>query len=226
MKNLKYYLYKVLKTDGIPSVFFNVGKNIIYKKHDVLKNLNDDFHGAYILIRGSVAVISLSDDGQQNIEFILAPPCEFGDIYAITGKNSQAIFKFTENSEVIYINNEELKKLIKKDDEVLNFIFKTLNKKINSFNNHYDKNFILSTDVKVAILLFEFAEEFGEKLEDCIKIDFNLTQELIGDLLGIKRSAVVRAVDKLIADNVIIRHVRDYYVKDLAVLENYVSENT
>lgn len=223
---MKYRLYKVLTTDDIPSTFFNVGKKTIYKKHDILKNLNDYFQGVYILKKGSVAVISLSDGGQQNIGFILAPPCEFGDIYAITGKNSQSIFKFTEDSEIIFISNEELKNLIKKDDEVLNFIFKTLNKKISSTNNQYDKSIFLSTDVKIAILFYEFAEKFGERLEDCININFNLTQELIGDLLGIKRSAVMRAIDKLIVNNVIFHHGRHYFVKDLALLENYVSENS
>lgn len=217
-------LYKVLTMDDIPKILFEIGEKRKYEKNELLTNPTENYEGTNILLKGIVAVRTLSDKGQQIIRFVLKPPCLMGEIYTITGNKSHSYFEMLEDSEVLYISKQRLIDLIKTDDEVFRFIFDSLHKKMMIFITQTDEIIFLHADIKVAILLYEFAKEFGEDIDGNVKIKFNLTQQLICDLIGVNRSTVIRSINKLIEKNIICYAGRTFIVKDLEALRCYEDE--
>lgn len=222
---MTYHLNKVLTMKDMPEVFFKIGEKRIFKKNEVLKNTNENFEGAFILIKGCIADKSYSDKGLQVIRFVLKPPCIIGEIYAITDSMSYSQFICLENSELLFIEKNKLLNLLKSDDKAFKFIFESLHKKMVIFIGQTNEIVFLHADMKVACVINEFATEYGEEFEGYIKINFNLTQQLISELIGVNRATVIRSVSKLIEKNIISYAGRTFIVKDLEALRYFIDEH-
>lgn len=217
---MEYQSNKILTMESIPDELLKKGKKREYKKNEVLNNLSG---GVYILLKGCAIESVFSDDKKQIIRFILKSPCIIGEIYTITEGESSSVYQFLKNSEVLHISRIELNNLIKKDDEVYTFIFEFLYKKMMTSLYQHDKSINMNSEIQVAGLFYEFTRNFGKEYEDYIFIDYNLNRQLIADLLGVNRTTVFRAINKLMEADLISCAGRSFIVKDLDVLFKYIN---
>lgn len=219
---MEYQSNKILTMEVIPDALLEKGEIRKYKKDEVLKNLNGS---AYILIKGCAMESVFFDNNQQIVRYILKQPCIIGDICTMAEIKNSSIFQFFNNSEVLFINREELINLIKNDDEVFTFIFEYIHKKIMTCNIQIEKSLFLNSEIQLASLFYEFARHFGKRYEDYTLIDFNLSQQLIADLLGVNRTTIFRSINKLIEADLIYRAGRKFIVKDLEALFKFIYKN-
>lgn len=222
---MTYQLNKVLSMDNIPNIIFQVGEKKKYKKNEVLKNPNDNFEGVYILIKGCIADKSFSDKGMQVIRFVLKPPCSIGETYATTDVKSYSQFICLEDSELLFIKKDKFIELVKTNDEVFKHTFNVITRKMLIFIGQMNETIFLHADIKVACVIYEFSENYGEEFEGYIKINFNLTQQLIGELIGVNRATVIRSINKLVEDDIISHAGRTFIIKDIKALEDYIDEH-
>lgn len=214
---------KILKMDNIPEKLLSLGERKCFKKNEIILYPGEKLNYMYILVEGKVLVLTNSLNGLLIYDFLLLPNCIIAEMCVNDKIECPSTFKCLEDSEIILISKDTIKNILKSDYDIASYLHNVTTNLFFRFFHQANEYATSSTEERITNILIEFAEEFGENNDGEIKINFNLSQQFISNLVGVKRITTARIIKKLKDENSIKLYESYYYIKDINKLKKYSS---
>lgn len=148
----------------------------------------------YIIIDGKVKLARRSADGRENLLTIMGPSDMFGELSIFDpGPRTSSAVCVTE-VQAATMNSELLKKWVGDHPEIAQQLLRVLARRLRRTNANLAD--LIFTDVpgRVAKTLLQLANRFGVQEGSALRVNHDLTQEEIAQLVGASRETVNKAL--------------------------------
>jgi CRP/FNR family cyclic AMP-dependent transcriptional regulator len=165
----------------------------------------------YVLKKGMVKLVSLSDNGRETILHILKPDEVFGEL--LLSEEQRAFTAIAiEDSLVTIISKESFVELLAAVPTVaLNFILllskrlATMERELAEFSHTWSYH-------RLARVLLQMSEKYGEEVPNGTLINVRLTHEDLANLIGTSRETVTTQLSKFTRMGLLKREARRFIV--------------
>jgi len=179
------------------SEMFDVPKGQIFGVRDA-----ESGH-AYLLKKGRMRSLRKTPDGREVALDILAPGDIVGATAIVSGGADSERFEALEPCLVCRIRGEVLHDLLERNGQIGLSVMHRVGLRKRKIESRLLDMVFCTVPVRVARLLAELAEKFGQKTPEGTLIDLKLTHREIGDLVGANREAITRALAGLVDEGAI-----------------------
>ncbi len=212
---------RIYKPDNVTKTLPSWGQELYFEKNKIIISPGDILEGFYFVKEGRVIAYEYSPKGNEKIICILEKGSIFLESNALFAVPAFCYFVTTEPTTLVFVKKEDLLNLLANDLDITLFVMQSLTKKFYSNVNHVDELLFYDTEWRICNLLSTFADHFGVKEEDGIKLDLKISQQFISNILGINRITTVRIIKKFKKIKLIEQIGGYYYIKDLQKLKSY-----
>lgn len=214
---------KILKNDNVPKKLYEVGEREFFKKNDIIIHSGETIDYFYILVSGSILIISNTSDGSLVYHYLLIPPSIICEVHAIYKKEVGPTLKCLDDVEVIKISRNTILNLLKTDEEITRYMNELIFSYVHISSHQSIDYATLSSNERIANSLVEFAETLGEQIDGKIKINYKISQQFISNFTGVKKITTYRIFEKLKGNNILEYFDGYYYIKNLDLLKKFAS---
>jgi CRP/FNR family cyclic AMP-dependent transcriptional regulator len=165
----------------------------------------------YVLKKGMVRLISLSDQGRETILHILKPDEVFGELLLSEEKRAFTAIA-TEDSLVTIISQESFVELLSSVPTVaLNFI-RLLSKRLATVERGLAEFSHTWSYHRLARVLLQLSDKYGQEVPSGTVINVRLTHEDLANLIGTSRETVTTQLSKFTRMGLLKRESRHFIV--------------
>lgn len=148
----------------------------------------------YIITQGKVKLARHAADGRENLLTVMGPSDMFGELSIFDpGPRTSSAVCVTE-VHAATMNSDLLKKWVDRYPEISQQLLRVLARRLRRTNNNLAD--LIFTDVpgRVAKTLLQLANRFGAQEGSALRVNHDLTQEEIAQLVGASRETVNKAL--------------------------------
>ena len=191
-----------------------------YPKGSTLLLRGRPVDGIFLLVEGSVKLSISSAKGATIILGIARPGEVLGLSAAITGAPSEITAETMAPSQLCFIHRQELLCILKLSGESCLQVVELLSQQLReAFELIRIIGARQSAKKKLAALLLNWAASRGTRTERGIEIEFHLTEEEIGQMIGTSRATVSRLLVALKRGQILSVNGSALYIRKKAALE-------
>ena len=148
----------------------------------------------FIIISGKVKIGRRSPDGRENLLTIMGPSDMFGELSIFDpGPRTSSATTVTE-VRAVSMDRDALRAWIADRPEIAEKLLRTLARRLRRTNNSLADLIFGDVPGRVAKQLLQLAQCFGTQEGDALRVEHDLTQEEIAQLVGASREAVNKAL--------------------------------
>ena len=189
----------------------DLGEHIFLPKNSTLVEVGDEINYCYQVVSGRVISLEYTPEGTMHIFYIFEKGSIFLESNLLTDTPAAISFQTLEATELLRIDKESLYRSMRDNPEISLFLLKSMSYKYYSAMDQVRENYNHSASWRVYNLLSLMASNFGApRGDDWVKIGFKLSQQMIGDLLGMNRTTVCNIIKEL-KDSETLEIVNGYY---------------
>ncbi len=201
-----------------------------FKKGDSIPFHSNGERYIYVIYEGKVKLRAEGESGKEKILDIAAPGDTIGPIDRLLGKGedesdtaalaTEAI-ALTDGTALAYVVGE-FQALIERRPRVVHNVSRLLGLKQKQLEIRLSRLLFRSSLGKVAGLLAELAERYGEESPEGIHLNFRLTHQEMASMIGVKRETVSDCVGRLELQEMIRTKKRQITVLQIEELDKVV----
>lgn len=190
-----------------------------FKKNQHIFLENDDYLGFYIVLKGSIKIYRISNEGKEYILHLRKHPQPFADVPLFEGGNYPANAQTLEDSILLFIPKNEFIELIRKNPSIALGMLAGFAKRMRKLSNKMEE--ISTKEVSNRLARF-ILEEIGKN--DSIKLKepflrLTISKATVASYLGTITETLSRTFKKFQDENIIIVNGKKIFVKDLKKLK-------
>lgn len=193
-----------------------------YEKGEVIILQGTRVDGLYIVIRGSIKISRLSEDGRVKTLAILSTGDIIGEMSLLDEELASATAEALEDSHLLFIEREEFQNILLKYPIITLGIAQILVKRLRLADEEIENLAFYSVRSRVIKTLIELANKYGKKTQQGIKILFRFTHQELADMVGSSRETVSRIISVLEKEQIIINEGGHTIIKDMERLKEYL----
>lgn len=161
---------------------------------DVLFSEGDRGDSLYVIIAGKVKLGRASGDGRESLIAVLGAGEMFGELSLFDPGPRLTSATVVSETDVIALGNEDLQKFLAEHPAVAMKMLAGLARRLRRTNEGLSD--LVFTDVpgRVAKALLDLGTRFGEPSSEGVKVNHDLTQEELAQLVGASRETVNKAL--------------------------------
>ncbi len=173
----------------------------------------------YVVMQGKVKLGSQADDGRENMFAVLGPGEMFGELSLFDPSPRQATAVALTDVTLLGLANESLQPWLTGRPEVAIGLLRALARRMRK--THDSLSDLVFTDVpgRVAKALIELAKKFGEHQDNGMRVNHDLTQEELAQLVGASRETVNKALADFAQRGWIVLEQKSVLIKELDRLQ-------
>ncbi len=212
----KSILFKNISTDEINNLISRVPYSISkYNKDDVIAIEEDDCNSLGIILSGTVEIHKSFPSGKIVTINHFEAGNVFGEALVFSGNHKYpATIISSSNTEIMYINKDDVIKLMISDDRVLNNFVSVLSNRILMLNDRITNLSYDSIRKKIAnIILVEYSKQKNKLLT------LPFCRKKMAELLNIPRPSLSRELMKMKEEGIIDYHKNKLKILDIDLLE-------
>jgi CRP-like cAMP-binding protein len=179
----------------------------------------DDSDWIGLVVKGRVKVSCYGADGRERLVAVIGPGELLGELSAIDGEPRSATATALEPLDVHVLTADEFVTLLEQNPGAALGILRSVIGRLRDSDKRRVEFGALDTVGRVAGLIVELAERYGEETDGAIHIHLPLSQEELAGWAGASREAVVKALRQLRSRGWIETGRREIRVLDLPALE-------
>lgn len=179
----------------------------------------DDSDWIGLVVKGRVKVSCYGADGRERLVAVIGPGELLGELSAIDGEPRSATATALEPLDVHVLTADEFVTLLEQNPGAALGILRSVIGRLRDSDKRRVEFGALDTVGRVAGLIVELAERYGEETDGAIHIHLPLSQEELAGWAGASREAVVKALRQLRSRGWIETGRREIRVLDLPSLE-------
>jgi CRP/FNR family cyclic AMP-dependent transcriptional regulator len=187
----------------------------LFREREAVKDI-------YIVLKGKVTMYRNTEEGQKRVIYILSDGAFINEVI-FDGKSASISCETFEDSEIIYIDREELLKLMEFDFVLTKNIIDSMGKKIRRLYRQLKNTTTIRVDKKVAAKLWKIATDHGLEIQEGTMIDLNITITYLADMMGHSRESISRAMKALEGEGLVRYKDKKIVVDKEGLLKYYRS---
>ncbi len=190
-----------------------------FKKNQHIFLENDNYRGFYIVLKGSVKIYRISNEGKEYILHLRKPPQPFADVPLFEGGNYPANAQTLEDSILLFIPKNEFIELIGKNPSIALGMLAGFAKRMRKLSDKIEEISTKEVSNRLARFIFEEIEK-----NDSIKLEepflrLTISKSTVASYLGTITETLSRTFKKLQDENIITMNGKKIFVKDLKKLK-------
>jgi len=167
-----------------------------FRKNRTVLNEDDTNHYMYIILKGRVKVVQMTEDGKEVILAVHKYGESFGEVSLIDGKTIRASVVSIEDSVIADIARKDYIFLVMNNKKMLENLLSILCVRLRESWDKIQMLSLASASARMKMLLQLLSEEHGRKTPEGIAVNIRLTHQDIANMTGISRETVTRIMDK------------------------------
>lgn len=194
-----------------------------YNKGDVIFIEGNVANTLYFINEGKIKLYKYTKDGKEQILHVLSEGDFFGELELIKvsnyGFNSKAIV----NSKICTLTKDEMKEIIMRKPEIGIKVLETVGERLSKVENLVQNLATNDVDSRMAYLLTDLAEKYGNSIEKNISIELPLSREDMASFIGVTRETISRKLKKFEEEKLIkIIGTKNIIILDEEHLKEYI----
>jgi CRP-like cAMP-binding protein len=150
----------------------------------------DEGTRVYVVIRGTLKVLTTSDEGDDVVFSLLGPGEPVGEIAFLGGCARTATISAVSDSELLAIDRRDLLAFLHTHPEASIKLMGVLAERVKRVSEFVEDTLFLNLPVRLAKKLVNYAAIYGRESDAGVRIDLKLSQEEWGDLVGATRESI------------------------------------
>jgi len=174
-----------------------------YGKHQFIVREGDPGDTFFILVRGSVSVCRIAPDGRETILSILKEGDFFGEMSMFDSSLRSASIKSLTEVEVGAIRQADFLALLDRSPRIGRSLVIALSERLRAANALIAATTSQDIRARLASLLLNLGNQFGERVENGTRITLRLTNQEMANMIGTTRETVNRTLNRFWDDKLV-----------------------
>ena len=168
-----------------------------FDENDTLCREGEISDKLFLIREGEVKICKITKEGKEQIVYLLSKGDFFGENNLFTSNNISNFSAYAiTDAKLCILKKENLEKILIKNPEISLKIIQEMADRINSAENLAQTLATRDVEARLATVLIEFMNKYGQKKEEGIYINLPLNREQIANYCGITRETVSRRLSK------------------------------
>jgi CRP/FNR family transcriptional regulator len=194
-----------------------------YAKGDVIFTEGSVANTLFFINEGKIKLYKYTTDGKEQILHVLSEGDFFGELELIKpstyGFNAKAIV----DSKICTITKDEMKDIMMGNPGIGIKLLETVGERLSKVESLVQNLATNDIDSRMAFLLTDLIEKYGEKVEKNISIELPLSREEMANFIGVTRETISRKLKKFEDEKLIeIVGTKIIIILDEEGLRNYI----
>lgn len=194
-----------------------------YTKGDVIFTEGNIANTLYFVNEGKIKLYKYTKDGKEQILHVLSEGDFFGELDLIKpskyGFNAKAIV----DAKICTLTKDEMKDIMMRNPEIGIKLLETVGERLSKVENLVQNLATNDVDSRMAYLITDLMEKYGESKGDNISIVLPLSREEMANYIGVTRETISRKLKKFEDENLIkIIGTKNIVILDEEGLRDYI----
>jgi len=172
-------------------------------RHQFVVREGDPGETFYLIVEGSVAVCRIAADGRETILSILKEGDFFGEMSILDSSLRSASIKTLTEVELGIIKRDDFLELLDNNPQIGRLLVIELSERLRAANQLIAATTSQDIRSRLASLLLNLSENFGEQTDNGIRISLRLTNQEMANMIGTTRETVNRTLNRFWDDRMI-----------------------
>lgn len=212
-------LFSSLKDEELDAIL-SYSSKVNYPKNKIIFIENEEGDELYMILKGSVKVVRISEGGEEIILAVLQKGDFFGEMSLLDGKPRSATVISNEDSTLILFNKNNFEKVIEKYPRIALKLLKEITSRLRKADDLIGNLAFLNVSGRLAGILLQLAEEHGQKTQEGIIIKSRPTHQAIANMVGASRETVSRVLKRFEEKQYIMMSGKDITIFDQENIKN------
>ena len=174
-----------------------------YGKHQFIVREGDPGDTFFILVKGSISVCRIAPDGRETILSILKEGDFFGEMSMFDSSLRSASIKTLTEVEVGAIRQADFLILLDRNPRIGRSLVIALSERLRAANALIAATTSQDIRARLASLLLNLGDQFGERVENGTRITLRLTNQERANMIGTTRETVNRTLNRFWDDKLV-----------------------
>lgn len=192
-------------------------------KNDVVFLEGEKAKTLYFLNVGKIKIYKYTKDGKEQILHILSEGDFFGELNLLKESKYRFNAKAIEESKICTLSKENFKEILLYKPEIAIKILEIMGERLSALENLAQNLATNDIDARIAFLLKNLCDKYGEISNNDIIINLPLTREDMANYVGVTRETISRKLKKFEEEGIIkIVGTKKIIIIDNEKLEEYI----
>lgn len=161
-----------------------------YKAREEVFHKGDAGAQLYVVIRGRLKALTTSLDGDDVVFGVMGPGEVFGEIALLSEHPRTATVTAIDKCELLILDRRDLLAFLRANPDASIKLLGLLADRLKGVSELVEDTHFLNLPVRLSKKLLAFAQAYGERGDDGLRINLKLSQEEWGDLVGATRESI------------------------------------
>ncbi|OBF16371.1 Crp/Fnr family transcriptional regulator [Mycobacterium sp. ACS4331] len=210
-------IFQGVAPDAVAALARSLEPAVYPRGHTVFRE-GEPGESLFIITSGKVKIGRRTPDGRENLITLMGPADMFGELALFDpGPRTSTVTTLTE-VEVVIMDHAALRSWIRDRPHIAEQLLRVLARRLRRTNDSLSD--LIFTDVpgRVAKQLLDLAKRFGVRDGESLRVDHELTQEELAQLVGSSRETVNKALSDFVQRGWIRRQGKTVFIDDAARL--------
>lgn len=189
-------------------------------KYAYIYSRNDPSDYIYFLLKGTIKIVTHSNDEKEVIKSVLHPLSMFGEL-CIVGQEERTDYAKAMNQEVHYfsLKLEDLRKVMRNNHRLSNKILFMMGERLHRVESRLESLIFKDARTRIIDFIKDSAEKRGRRIGiDETLVKHSLTQQDIANITGTSRQTVTSVLNDLKKSNLIHFTRKSILIRDMMKL--------
>ncbi|BBZ35738.1 Crp/Fnr family transcriptional regulator [Mycolicibacterium confluentis] len=210
-------IFQGVAPDAVAALARSLEPAVYPRGHTVFRE-GEPGESLFIITSGKVKIGRRTPDGRESLITLMGPADMFGELALFDpGPRTSTVTTLTE-VEVVIMDHDALRSWIRDRPQIAEQLLRVLARRLRRTNDSLSD--LIFTDVpgRVAKQLLDLAKRFGVREGESLRVDHELTQEELAQLVGSSRETVNKALSDFVQRGWIRRQGKTVFIDDAARL--------
>ncbi|KKM12293.1 cAMP-binding protein [Clostridiales bacterium PH28_bin88] len=167
-----------------------------YKKNMIIFVEGEPGDGLYLVKKGKVKLSKLLEDGREKILHFLQDGDIFAEVLLFDRGPFPATAEAMEDAEIGIIRQADIEDFLRRNPGITLKILKVMSRRLRQAQLHVRDLAYMDVYARLAVTLWQLAEDHGRDTEHGRLIDIPLSQQELANLVGASRETVARIISE------------------------------
>lgn len=176
----------------------------------------------YTIVKGRVGITTTSADGKEIVLNILGAGEVFGEIALLDGKQRTAGAIAMASTTLLRVERADFLSFLERHPKLFVVLITVLCERIRWISNIIEDTIFLDIPHRLGKRLLSLAVQYGNPTIDGVRIDMKLSQEKLGQMLGVTRESINKGIRLLEHEGIISNDDGFIILKDIDGLKTFL----
>ncbi len=190
-----------------------------FRRRTVLFRKGDPGTNMMVVLRGRVKVCTHSEEGKELVLNLFSPGDVFGEIALLDGADRTADAVTIDDCDLLVLERRDFLPFLRSHPDACLKLMAVLCQKLRQTSELLEEALFLEGPSRLAKRLVHLAEAFGTPVADGVRINLQLSQQQLGNMVGMSRESMNKHLRQWREEDLI--RIRDgyYVITDLDALQ-------